>query len=269
MLTIEEYIAFRKQEDNLKDFDLDTRTKNVRTCVNYVFEYFNDYLTQHEQTAKTYMDKDKIEKYSSRLRDFSPDVKKWLVDLYSKHYNLLNFTLKHIIVKNEFFLLCHTEEEFENVAIECLSKLTRKYPYLRDEKYGILLFTKDLHRIENLVYYNDEIPKLPPNIGKWIDETMSEYHVELRTFAANWCYKVMFDKTITKPKVSKTILDFYEFDKEFYKRENLFDIDSLYNEICNKPFMTDRKQELLTLIVYYWTGPFNDINIWYDYLTIL
>lgn len=52
MLSIEEYIASRKREDNLKDFDLDTRAKNVRTCVNYVFEYFNDYLPQHEKKLK-------------------------------------------------------------------------------------------------------------------------------------------------------------------------------------------------------------------------
>ncbi len=56
-----------KKEDNLKNFDLDSRAKNIRTCVNYVFEYFNDYLTQHEKKAKAYMNNDKIEKYSSRV----------------------------------------------------------------------------------------------------------------------------------------------------------------------------------------------------------
>lgn len=44
MLSIEEYIACRKQEDNLMEFDLYTRAKNTKICVDYVFEYFNEYL---------------------------------------------------------------------------------------------------------------------------------------------------------------------------------------------------------------------------------
>lgn len=266
MLTIEEYISFRKREDNLKDFDLDTRAQNIRTCVNYVFDYFNNYITQHEDKAKTYMDKDKIEKYSSRLRDFSPDVKKWLVNLYSKHYNLLNFTLKQLLDKNEYFLLYHTEEEFENVTIECLSKLTRKYPYLRDEKDGTFLLVKDYHRIVNLVYYNDKIPKLPLHITKWINDTMSIYHVELRTFAAEWYRKVMFDETVSKPMIPGISVVPYDIKKEFLEKENLFNIDSLYNEIYTRPFITGKKQELLALIVYYWTYFLNDSNIWNNYL---
>lgn len=267
MLSIEEYIACRKQEDNLKDFDLDSRAKNIRICVNYVFEYFNEYLPQHEKKAKIYMNTEKIEKYSSRLHEFSPHVKKWLIDLYSQHYHLLHFTLKHIIDKNEYFLLSYSEDDFENMTIECRSKLSRKYPYLRDEKDGILIFIKDYHRIENLVYHNDKIPKLPQNIADWINDTMSKYHVEIRTFAAKWCFKVMFDKTITKPMISKTSIGVFDFEEEFSRKDNLFDIDRLYKEICTKPFITDRKQELLTIIVYYWTTYFKDTDIWENYLT--
>ena len=39
MLTIEEYIARRKKEDKLNEFDLDARTQNMKICVDYVFEY--------------------------------------------------------------------------------------------------------------------------------------------------------------------------------------------------------------------------------------
>lgn len=126
MLTIDEYIACRKKEDNLKDFDLDSRAKNIRICVNYVFEYFNDYLALHEQKAKAYMGNDKIEKYSLRVVAYCPEVKKWLIDLYSKHNNLINFSLKHVIDKNKFFLLSYTEDDFQLIADVCHTKLSRK-----------------------------------------------------------------------------------------------------------------------------------------------
>jgi len=44
MLTIEEYIARRKKEDKVNEFYVDERNENMRLCVNYVFEYFNNYL---------------------------------------------------------------------------------------------------------------------------------------------------------------------------------------------------------------------------------
>jgi len=262
MLTIDEYIACRKQEDNLKDFDLDLRSKNTRKCVNYVFDYFNDYLVQHEKKAKTYMDIDKIEKYSSRVSTYSPEVKNWLVDLYSKHYNLINCSMKHIIEKNEFFLLSYTEDDFQIIADDCRTNLSRKWPYLRDEKEGILLFVKDQHRIENLVYYDDKIPHLPESIVNWINDTMRNFNIELRTFAARYSYKVRYDNTILKPIAPNNLFEYSDFKEDLSNKENLFDIDNLYSKICTKPFITNRKQELLLLIIYYWSTVFNNIKIW-------
>lgn len=44
MLHFEEYVARRKKEDRLNEFDIAARAENIKTCVNYVFEYFNNYL---------------------------------------------------------------------------------------------------------------------------------------------------------------------------------------------------------------------------------
>ena len=44
MLRFEEYVARRKKEDRLNEFDVNARAENLRICVNYVFEYFNNYL---------------------------------------------------------------------------------------------------------------------------------------------------------------------------------------------------------------------------------
>lgn len=45
MLRFEEYIARRKKEDQLNEFDVNARPENIKICVNYVFEYFNSYLS--------------------------------------------------------------------------------------------------------------------------------------------------------------------------------------------------------------------------------
>ena len=41
-MTIENYILKRKLEDGLNEFDLEKRQENLRICVNYVFEFFNN-----------------------------------------------------------------------------------------------------------------------------------------------------------------------------------------------------------------------------------
>jgi hypothetical protein len=53
MLRFEEYVARRKKEDRLNEFDVNARTENIKVCVNYVFEYFNNYLSITEGEDKT------------------------------------------------------------------------------------------------------------------------------------------------------------------------------------------------------------------------
>ena len=54
-MTLEEYIIKRKRQDGINEYDLDKRLENTRICVNYVFEYFNNYL----ETKKAVLSKQK------------------------------------------------------------------------------------------------------------------------------------------------------------------------------------------------------------------
>lgn len=52
-MTLEEYVIKRKREDGINEFDLEKRMENTRICVNYIFEYFNNYLDTHPADEKT------------------------------------------------------------------------------------------------------------------------------------------------------------------------------------------------------------------------
>ena len=43
-MRLKDYIAHRVKEDGIDEYNLDFRKENTRICVNYVFEYFNNYL---------------------------------------------------------------------------------------------------------------------------------------------------------------------------------------------------------------------------------
>jgi len=70
MLSIEEYIAQRKREDSLNEFDADLRIDNMRIIVNYVFEYFNNYINITPEEEKTALHNEKIARYANTLNDY-------------------------------------------------------------------------------------------------------------------------------------------------------------------------------------------------------
>ena len=48
MISIEEYIAQRKKEDKINEFDKNACIKNIKICIDYIFEYFSNYLNMTE-----------------------------------------------------------------------------------------------------------------------------------------------------------------------------------------------------------------------------
>jgi hypothetical protein len=69
-LRLEEYIARRKKEDRLNEFDANARVENTKVCVNYIFEYFNSYLSITEAEDKTALQNEKTEKYRKQLEGY-------------------------------------------------------------------------------------------------------------------------------------------------------------------------------------------------------
>ena len=87
-MRLEEYILKRKTEDSINEFDRDKRAENTRICVNYIFEYFNNYLETTAGEEKTILHDEKIEKYARMVEQYSGDIQEWLIDLYSSYGNI-------------------------------------------------------------------------------------------------------------------------------------------------------------------------------------
>jgi hypothetical protein len=60
-MKLEEYIFKRKKEDGINEYDLDKRSENIRICVNYIFEYFNNYIDTRSVEEKTILHYKKID----------------------------------------------------------------------------------------------------------------------------------------------------------------------------------------------------------------
>lgn len=182
MLSIEEYIARRKKEDRLDEYDVNQRADNLKNCVNYVFEYFNNYLNITEAEEKTALKEEKLEKYRQQLLDYEPDVREWLVRIYSEYGKQMNRMVGNILKQDEFFLLYESDSEFRSLSYDCYAKLVKKHPFLKDQTELLYQLIKDHHRSLSQRSYITDFPFISEELNEWIEKAWVKYHVNVVAF---------------------------------------------------------------------------------------
>ena len=150
-MRLEEYILKRKTEDGINEFDRDKRAENTRICVNYIVEYFNNYLETTAGEEKTILHDEKIEKYARMVEQYSGDIQEWLIDLYSSYGKYLHRTLPGFI-KDTYFLLYDSEAEFRALSYDIYPKIIKKYKFLEGHSEMIYRFIKDEHRVRSMLW---------------------------------------------------------------------------------------------------------------------
>ncbi|WP_273484107.1 hypothetical protein [Desulforamulus ruminis] len=269
MLRLEEYISSRKKEDRLNEFNIDDRANNIRICVNYIFDYFNNYLDITEDEEKTVLHNEKLEKYRKKLQEYEPEVRDWLVKIYAEHGKHLNRSIGSILKQDEFFFLYNTDNEFRSISYNCYSQLIKKQPFLKDQTEMIYIFIKDYHRIQSQHSCLFNIPFISDGINDWIESTWAKHQVNVVAFADNWVnYFYDHDDLWPATNRKKSQCSWRKYDYDIRQNSNLFNLDSLYRKMPKKPFLKGRKQEFEILMMYYWLNSLegDDEGYWQEYL---
>jgi len=271
MLTIEEYIARRKKEDKLNEFDLEARTQNMKICVDYIFEYFNNYIDITEAEEKTVLHTEKLEKYRKQISEYEPEVREWAVGINNEHGKQINRHIGNILKEDEMFFLYNSDSEFRNASYDCYSRLIKKLPFLKDQTEMLFLLIKEYHRVESEKQFAFEVPSISQEMTDWVDKTWTKYQVNLLAFAKNWVGDFWENDDIwPSTHRSKSQYTWRKYDYDYKQKSNLFNIDSLYRKMPKKPFVKGRKQELEILFMYYWLHSMEgDEEYWPDYLEIV
>jgi len=268
MLSVEEYIARRKREDRLNEWDADRRLDNMRACVNYIFEFFGDYLNVTEAEERTVLQSEKLDRYSKELHEYDSDVRDWLVSIYADHGKRVNLTIANALKPHEFFLLCHTDAEFRSLSYDCYSQLIRKNAFLKEQTEMLFRFIKNYHQAQSLRSRQWGQPFISDEINEWVEDTWAKHHVDLVGFSRSWVSR--FGEDDGQWPVTHRLKSRYEFRKYDYnikQRSNLFNLDSLYRRMPKTPFTRGRKQEFEILMMHYWLHDYegDDDGYWEDY----
>jgi hypothetical protein len=126
----------------------DKRTDNTRLCINYVFEYFNNYLETRAADEQTVLHEEKVDKYRNILRDYDPDIQEWLVSLYSSYGKYMHRNLGNFIM-DTYFLLYDSDAEFRATSYEVYPKAVKKFRFLDNQSECLFIFIKDYHRVQS------------------------------------------------------------------------------------------------------------------------
>jgi hypothetical protein len=265
LLAIEEYIARRKKEDNLNEFDTNMRIDNMKVCVDYVFEYFNNYLHITQLEENTVLHNEKLDKYRNQLNEYETEIQEWLVKLFAEYGKQVNRPIIKILKQQEFFFLYQSDAEFRSVSYDCYSKLIKKYPFIKDQTEMLFIFIKDYHRIRSAEY---RIPFISLAVNEWIENTWNQYQVNVVAFAHQWADYYYEHEELWPPTHRSNSKDTWrKYEYNFKQKSNLFNIDGLYRRMPKKPYIKGRKQELEIIMMHYWLHRLEgDEGYWEDYI---
>lgn len=269
MLSIEEYIAKRKKEDKLNEWDAEKRTENLKACVDYVFEYFDNVLNITEGEQLTALKGEKLDKYRKALRYYSdPQVIDWLVGIYSEYDKKMSLIIGNVLKEDEFFLLSDSDQDFRRLSYDCYATLVKRYPLLRDQHDMLFQFIKDHHKLLSGGGPMANRLVISEGLDEWVQDTWAKHKVDLLKFAESWINYFDYNKDLwpASHKI-RTGNQYLPWDYDYKQKTNLFDLDSLYRKMPKKPFTRGRKQEFEILMMYYWLHVITtDDAYWQEYL---
>ena len=205
MLSIEEYIARRKKEDKINEFDFDARTHNMKICVDYIFEYFNNYLKTTEAEEKTVLHSEKLEKYRKQLDEYEFEVKNWAVSMYDEYGKQVHRYIGNILKEDDLFFIYNTDDEFRSVSYDCYTKLIKKLPFIKEQTEMLFLFIKEYHRVQGQKHFDFGVPTISEEISDWLENTWTKHQVNLAAFAYNWINGFMIMKVCGLLPIGKKV----------------------------------------------------------------
>lgn len=259
MMTIEEYIAKRKSEDGLNEFDMDKQSSNLKLVVDYAFEYFYGYLDRSEMEKVAEEKSNKADKYRQSLSFYSDKVQNWLVQLYvEQNAKVLQIVKRQI---DDLTFPLYTEEaEYNKLSYTLFASTNKKYPFLLEHVEMLKILLKEYHDFINYGQAVDETYKLAGSekIDAWVETTKKRYHINLQAFAEYYCDKFtncqrLWDRMTYIDPTTKTI-PWYDIAKS----KDILGVNTLYSKLSNKPFMKGKKRELRVLLLMYYKEKISD-----------
>jgi hypothetical protein len=258
VINIEDYIKKRKADEKLNEFDLEKKSENLQTFINYVIEYFNTYV-DIDQLKREMLEEDiKLRGYNKLILDYSLEIQEWLLRNYASTGHRIHRPIQNYLKTCDVFLLINDDSHFKKISYKCFASLNKKYKELEDNLSWLHELIRNEHEIQSNHYNSSwerfEFELLEPSekIIEYTDRVLKEYKVNLLEWAATYIHN-FYDQTNKWPigHKLKTEHEFF-YDYNYKNSKNLFNIDIIYAQVSHLPYLKGKKKllEVLLKLIY-------------------
>lgn len=267
MYTIEEYIAMRKKKDKRNEFDFNKHSENMGAVIQYVTDYFNEYLNIEDYSQEQMKVQQVIDRFKKGLMERYPTSQEFIIDYYWKNRKRLDTYVEKAYGELEDSELFYELEDYQEIAeYVCTKKLNVEMTDELIEKLKII--AKEYQMNSSEAPTNADMKDLDNSIVDWVKVTYKEYRVNLLNYASY--ISSNFSETYIKTIYDRTEELFYHINEYEYRyQENPFDITDIYERNQHRVFIQGHKGELEMLIMYVWLfEEVNDQDYWSEYINL-
>lgn len=269
MQKIEDYIHTRKLKDKLDEFDFSRRSDNMGKIINYVSEYFNDYLTPEDFSEEILKLQQNLEKSRKRLEEDYPTSHLFIEQFYMKHQKRIDTFIGKVIQNSVEAPLCYRLSDYMAIAKEVLYNRLLMKDESEETLNNVAIAVEEYTKRWNEEPDRSSMKEVDPVIVKWIMDAYREYGVNLLDFA--YGYMSEWEKKYTETTYSRDIKESYLINHYDYQyQENPFDINQWYEQHKDRPFIEGKKYFLEMLLMYIWLFEIlDDSSYWGEYIQLM
>ena len=265
MQKIEEYILLRKKKDKLNEFDFTHHSENMGKIIQYVSDYFNNYLTPEDFSNEKLKLQQNLEKSKKMLLQRYPNSHEFIENYYLKNQKRID---SFIGKSYESFMdvnLYYRDEDFLKIAEDVIFKKLLLEKISKDDLSQVVIAVKDYHNYTQSKPRRAEMKELDNNVVKWVMDSYREYGVNIADYAFNLAWK-WGDKYVENKYVREEREMYYINKYDYRYQENPFDIDHEFEKHQDLPFMEGKRDFLEMLVMYFWLfSILEDQSYWPEY----
>lgn len=269
MQKIEDYIHMRKGKDKLDEFDFSKRSENMGTIIQYVSEYFNNYLTPEDYSEEILKLQQNLEKSRKRLEEDYPKSHLFIENFYMEHQKRVDTFIGKVVQNSLEAPIYYRFSDYMDIAKEVLYNRMLMKDESEETLNNVAIAVEEYVIKWNTEPDRSSMKELDAVIVKWVIDAYDEYGVNLFDFT----YEYIDDwgKKYTETTYSRDTEEFYLINHYDYQyQDNPFDINKWYEQHKDRPFIEGKKYFLEMLMMYIWLFDIlDDPSYWGEYTQLM
>ena len=267
MLTIEDYIASRKKKDKLDEFDFQKHSENMGAVIQYVMEYFNEYLNLEDYSYEQVKTQQVIDKFKEGIVENFPTTYEFIISYYWSNKKRVDKLVSKAYEEIEDIEIFYLPEDDRKVA-EYVCKNKLKVVATEELLSNITIMSKEYRESQIEKPSISDMKELDNAISDWVIEVYRKYNVNLLDFAREISYK-FYERYVDREYDGQTKTHYYINKYDYRYQDNPFNINDIYNRNKHREFIDDHKGELEMLIMYFWLlEDVHDESYWPEYVNL-